>query len=87
MEIKEKLNQFRPLVIGFFNWHNPSSRTMPLGSTQPLNEMSTRGLPGDKGEPARKADNFTAICAPVVQKMWEPRLRFAVWRRVRIPPP
>jgi hypothetical protein len=25
---------------------NPSSRTMALGSTQPLREMSTRNLPG-----------------------------------------
>jgi hypothetical protein len=34
-------------VIGFFfNWRNPSSRTMALGSTQPLTEMSTRNLPG-----------------------------------------
>jgi len=23
-------------VIGNFQWHNPSGRTMPLGSTQPL---------------------------------------------------
>jgi hypothetical protein len=29
-------------VIGFFRWHNPSDRTMVLGSTQPLTEMSTR---------------------------------------------
>jgi hypothetical protein len=36
-------------VIGFFNWPNPSSRTMTLGSTQPLTEMSTRNLPGCKG--------------------------------------
>jgi hypothetical protein len=28
-------------VIGIFQWHNPSSRTMALGSTQPLTEMST----------------------------------------------
>jgi hypothetical protein len=33
-------------VIGFFNLPNPSSRTMALGSTQPLKEMSTRNLPG-----------------------------------------
>jgi hypothetical protein len=33
-------------VIGFFNWPNPSSRTMALGSTQPLTEMSTRNFPG-----------------------------------------
>jgi hypothetical protein len=29
-----------------FNLPNPSSRTMTLGSTQPLREMSTRNLPG-----------------------------------------
>jgi hypothetical protein len=29
-------------VIGSFYWHNPSGRTMALGSTQPLTEMSTR---------------------------------------------
>jgi hypothetical protein len=29
-----------------FNWSNPSSRTMVLGSTQPLTEMSTRNLLG-----------------------------------------
>jgi hypothetical protein len=29
-------------VIGIFQWHNPSGRTMVLGSTQPLTEMSTR---------------------------------------------
>jgi hypothetical protein len=53
-------------VIGFFNWPNPSSRTMALGSTQPLSEMNTRSLPGGKGRPARKADNLTAICEPIV---------------------
>jgi hypothetical protein len=29
-------------VIGIFQRHNPSSRTMALGSTQPLREMSTK---------------------------------------------
>ena len=29
-------------VIEIFQWHNPSGRTMALGSTQPLTEMSTR---------------------------------------------
>jgi hypothetical protein len=32
-------------VIGFSNWPNPSSRTMILGSTLPLTEMSTRNHP------------------------------------------
>jgi hypothetical protein len=46
---------------------------MFLGSSQPVTEMSTRNLPGGKGRPVRKADNFTAICEPTVYKMWEPR--------------
>jgi hypothetical protein len=53
-------------VIGFFNWPNPYSSIMTLGSTQPLTEMSTRNLPGGKGRPARKAENLTAICEPTV---------------------
>jgi hypothetical protein len=53
-------------VIGcFFNFPNPSSRTMALGSTQPLTEMSVRNLPGSKGRPARKADRLTAVCEPI----------------------
>jgi hypothetical protein len=39
--------------------------TVALGSTQPVTEMSTRDLPGGKGQPARKADNLTAICEPI----------------------
>jgi hypothetical protein len=34
--------------VDFFNLPNPSSRTMALGSTQPLTEMSTRNFPGVK---------------------------------------
>jgi hypothetical protein len=52
--------------LDFFNLPNPSSRTMTLGSTQPLIEMSTRNLPGGKGRLAPKADNLTAICEPIV---------------------
>jgi len=36
-------------VIWIFKWHNPSGRTMALGSTQPLTEMSTRLFPAGKG--------------------------------------
>jgi hypothetical protein len=56
----------RDEVIGFFSWHNPFSRIMALGFTQPLTEMSTRNLPGGKERPARKADNLTAICELIV---------------------
>ena len=30
--------------IGIFHWHNPSGRSMALGSTQCLTEMSTRNI-------------------------------------------
>jgi hypothetical protein len=49
-----------------FNLPDPSSRTMALGSTQPLTEMSTRNLPGGKKWSARRADNLAAIYEPNV---------------------
>jgi hypothetical protein len=55
-----------PDEVDFFNLPNPSSRTMVLGSTQPLTKMSTRNFPGDKERPARRVDNLTAICKPNV---------------------
>jgi hypothetical protein len=60
-------SRFRvPMCWGFFNLPSPSSRIMALGSTHTLTEMSTRNLPGGKGRPARKANNLTAICEPIV---------------------
>jgi hypothetical protein len=50
----------------FFDSPNPSSRTMALGSTEPLTEMSTRNHPGSKGRPAHKADNLSTICEQIV---------------------
>jgi hypothetical protein len=51
---------------------------MALGSIQPLTEMSTRSLPEGKVGSARKAD-LTAICEPIVYKMWEPRRLTTLW--------
>jgi hypothetical protein len=53
-----------PDVVDFFNLPNPSSRTMALGSTKSLTEMSTTNLPGGKKRPARRADNFAANYEP-----------------------
>jgi hypothetical protein len=36
-------------LLNLFNLPNTSSRTMALGSTQPLTKMSTRNLPGGGG--------------------------------------
>jgi hypothetical protein len=59
-----KVTGSSPDEVDIFNLPNPSSRTLALGSTQPLTEMSARNLPG--GRPACKADNLSAICEPIV---------------------
>jgi hypothetical protein len=53
-----------PDEVDFFSLHNPSSRTMALGSTQPLTEMNTRSPPGGKKRPARRAGNIASIYKP-----------------------
>jgi hypothetical protein len=58
----------------FFNLPNSSSRTLALGSTQPLTEMSTRNFPGGKKRPARRADKLAVMYEQNVCKMWEPLL-------------
>jgi hypothetical protein len=58
-----------PNEVDFFNLPNPSSRTMALGLTQPLTEISTRNLRREgKGWPVYRADNLTAICEPIVYR-------------------
>jgi hypothetical protein len=52
----------------FFNLPNSFSRTMALGSTQPLTEMSTRDLPEGKKRSARRTDKLVAICESNVWK-------------------
>jgi hypothetical protein len=66
LQTSPKVAGSSPDEVDLFNLPNPSSRTMALGSTQPLSEMSTTNLPGGKGRPARRADNLTAICEPIV---------------------
>jgi hypothetical protein len=39
---------------------------MVLGSTQRVTEMITSNFSGGKEQPARKADNFNAICDPIL---------------------
>jgi hypothetical protein len=55
-----------PDKVDFFNLSNSSNRTMGLGSTQPLTEMSTRNLPEGKKRLAHGADNLAAIYELIV---------------------
>ena len=57
-------------VIGIFHWHNPSGRTMAVGSTQPLTEMSTRD--GGKGGRCVGMTTLLPSCADCL-KIWEPQ--------------
>jgi hypothetical protein len=52
-------------IFFFFNLPKPSSRTMALGSSQPLTEMSTRILLGLKGG-WHIGLTLAAICEPIV---------------------
>jgi hypothetical protein len=51
-----------PDEVDFFNFPNPTSHTMALGSTQPLSEMSTTIFLGVKKRPAHTAENLAVIC-------------------------
>jgi hypothetical protein len=51
-----------PDDVDFFH---PSSRTMALGSTQPLTEMSTRNLPGGGGVKGGRCVRLTTLPPPV----------------------
>jgi hypothetical protein len=54
-----------PDEVDFFKLSNPSSRIMALGSTQPLTEMSTRNLPGGRGEEGGRRIGLTNLLPSV----------------------
>jgi hypothetical protein len=57
-------------VTGIFHWHNPSGRTMTLGSTQPLTEMSTRNNFWAKGNSCIGLTTLPPSCVDCL-KIWE----------------
>jgi hypothetical protein len=70
-----KALRYKPAGRGFdsrlchlnFYWHNPSGRTMALGSTQPLIEMSTRLFPGVKDGRCVRLKTLPLSCAIVMK--------------------
>jgi hypothetical protein len=57
-------------VIAYFHWHNPSDRTMALGSTQPLTEISTRNISWEWRQPVLRADNLTTFMCRLSYNLW-----------------
>jgi hypothetical protein len=66
--------RYKPAGRGFdFHWHNPVGRTMALGSTQPLTEMSTRNIScGGKRGRYVWLTTLPPSCADCLE-IWEPR--------------
>jgi hypothetical protein len=67
------------LFVFFMQEVAGSIRDTALVSTYLLIEMSVRNLPGGKGRPTRKAEKLTAICEPIVYKMWDLRRLRTIW--------
>ena len=65
-------------VIGIFHLHNPSGRTMALGSTQPLREMSIRNIFWAIKMPVCRADKLPTSCANFLE-IWKPRPPENLW--------
>jgi len=51
------------VVIWIFHWHNPSDRTMALGSTQPLTEKSIRSISWGKSGRCLRLKTLPPSCA------------------------
>jgi hypothetical protein len=79
--IQSGRSRFRvPMRWNFFNWPNPYSRTLALWSTQPLTEMSTRNLLGNKREAGAWGwQTFRHQWADCQDKMWETRRLTTPW--------
>jgi hypothetical protein len=58
-----------PDEVDFLNVPNSFSRTMALGSTQCLIEMSIRNLPGGKRRPAHKDDNLASSMSRICENV------------------
>jgi hypothetical protein len=59
--------------------HEIGSEYNGLRSTQPIIEISTSNLPRSTGRPKCKADKFTAIYEPTVQKRRKARRFTTLW--------
>ena len=62
-----------PIESEIFHWFNSSGRTVALGSTQPLTEISTRDLPRGVKVAGAHGSQPCDLHMPTVWKSWEPQ--------------
>ena len=65
-------------VTGIFSDIFPSDHTMVLGSTQPLVKMSTRNIPGSKGDRCMRLTTSPPSCAEC-HEIWKPKTPGTLW--------
>jgi hypothetical protein len=65
-------------VTGFFSDISPSDRSIALGSTQPLVKMSTRNIPGVKGDRCVRLTTSPPSRAEFYE-IWEPKPPGTLW--------
>jgi hypothetical protein len=58
-----------PDVIEFYNFSDPSNRTMALRSTQPVTEVITTNLPGNTGQLALETAKLISNCESIMYKI------------------
>ena len=64
--------RFPMASLDFFHWHNPSGRTMALGSTEPLKKWVPGMCPGGKGGRCVGLTILPPSCADCLE-IWEPQ--------------
>jgi hypothetical protein len=69
--VSARINFHTPLVKRC-RYSKPFQPHIGPGVDSVPNKMSTRIIPGGVWRPVLKAGNLTAVCEPVVRKMWEP---------------
>ena len=70
---RRKVSGSIPDGVGIFHWQNPSGRTMALGLTHPLTEVSTRSISwGGKGSRCIGLTTLPPPCADCLD-IWKPQ--------------
>jgi hypothetical protein len=71
-----EIPRYMPEGCGFYSgwdqWLNPSGRTMALGSTHPLTDMSTRGISWGIKAAGAYGWQLCHLRVPTVWKFWKP---------------
>jgi hypothetical protein len=75
---REVAGSIPDVLIVIFHLHNPFGRTVALGSTRPLTEMSTKNISSGKGGRCVGLTTLPLPCADCLE-LWEPQPPGTLW--------